>query len=329
MAEATVKEFSSDGRHVDVAIVVVSFRSATVIDDLIESVRRSEGSLKVSLTVVDNSSDDSTCEVVARHCDVNLIRSKINSGYASGVNVGFAKSPPCDAVLVLNPDLKVRPDTIRRLYEGISGSSSVGVAVPLLEGLDGGLSLSLRREPTVLRTVGDSILGARWRNRPPSLGEIVYEHAAYQLPSEVDWATGAAFCISSECMNDVGEWDDELFFLYSEETDFCRRARARGWTIELVPSARALHSGGGSGTSPVLDAVLTRSRIRYMKKHHGRLSAVLTWSLLVLGHLLRIRRSGGLERLRMLCQPIPYWRFIGRRLGGAARGNGGGPSWRN
>jgi GT2 family glycosyltransferase len=50
--------------------------------------------------------------------------------------------------------------------------------------------------------------------------------------------------VSRRCAEAVGPLDPYLF-LYWEETDFCRRARYRGWRVVLAPSALARHYAGG------------------------------------------------------------------------------------
>ncbi len=59
---------------------------------------------------------------------------------------------------------------------------------------------------------------------------------------------GAVLLLRRSAWEDVGGFD-ERFFLYAEETDWQRRAVARGWTSRLVPEAVATHRGAGSSAS--------------------------------------------------------------------------------
>jgi GT2 family glycosyltransferase len=317
MSTENLVSFTSSGDPVDVTVLVVTYRSASTIDQLIQSIRRSQGDLLVSLLVIDNASDDATCSKVEAHEDVVLVRSVTNSGYAAGINLGMRAAPPSSVLVILNPDLEVAPTLLLRLVDAVRRQPNVGVAVPLLVDERGDRSLSLRNEPSVIRTLGDSLLGARWRSRPDWFGETIFDLERYKMPNSIDWATGAAMAVSDACSKAVGPWDDERFFLYSEETDYCRRVREAGYEVLVVPSALAEHKGGGSGSSPVLDGVLALSRVRYMRKHNGVASARLTWLALVAGQLLRIRRPGGAKRLGVLLRPRAYWRVVGNHLGGA------------
>ncbi len=46
--------------------------------------------------------------------------------------------------------------------------------------------------------------------------------------------------VRREAAEGVG-WLDPDFFVYSDETDFCKRLRDAGWEVLHVPSARAIH----------------------------------------------------------------------------------------
>jgi GT2 family glycosyltransferase len=95
--------------------------------------------------------------------------------------------------------------------------------------------------------------------------------------------------VSAGCDAVVGDWDEDRFFLYSEETDFAARTRDAGLGIEYIPEARARHRGGGSGQSDALVALMAINRIRYYEKRHGRLSSCVFRGVVALNELLRSR----------------------------------------
>jgi N-acetylglucosaminyl-diphospho-decaprenol L-rhamnosyltransferase len=71
--------------------------------------------------------------------------------------------------------------------------------------------------------------------------------------------------IASESDQQVGLWDSR-FFLYSEETDYAKRMRCHGFTVEYVSTACAEHAGGGSGTSDELTALMAINRVRFAER---------------------------------------------------------------
>lgn len=147
-----------------------------------------------------------------------------------------------DSYLVLNPDIRVEPGSVRALRERMT-SSGAGAVVPLLVDHDGSVYPSLRREPSVSRALGDAVMGSMLPGRPAWLSEMDFDTESYQHPHQVDWATGAALLIRPEIVEQVGDWD-ESFFLYSEETDYLHRIRELGATVWFEPRARLHHSRG-------------------------------------------------------------------------------------
>ncbi len=94
--------------------------------------------------------------------------------------------------------------------------------------------------------------------------------------------------VRSSAAADVG-YLDPAFFVYSDETDFCKRLADRGWRTLWVPTARAVHREQLATDASAAGRRIVefhRNRDRYMRKHHGAAEAavvrVLTaWSYLV------------------------------------------------
>jgi N-acetylglucosaminyl-diphospho-decaprenol L-rhamnosyltransferase len=61
----------------------------------------------------------------------------------------------------------------------------------------------------------------------------------------VDWVSGASMMIRPAVFKAIGGLD-ENYFLFFEETDFCRRARRAGYPTWYVPESRVMHIGGQS-----------------------------------------------------------------------------------
>jgi hypothetical protein len=91
-------------------------------------------------------------------------------------------------------------------------------------------------------------------------------------PRRIDYPTGAFWMFRREVYKRVGPFDEQ-FFLYFEETDFCRRAKEIGWPAFILPDIRVEHIKGASfpkpstGTSPDPLSIYFESMIRYLRKH--------------------------------------------------------------
>jgi N-acetylglucosaminyl-diphospho-decaprenol L-rhamnosyltransferase len=272
---------------VDCGVIVVSYNSARHIEKLLDSLPAATRGLRTRCVVVDNSSQDGTMAIARSRADVLALDAGGNIGYAGAINLARARIGCCSALLILNPDLVLEAGSVLRLWQALE-QRDVGVAVPmLLSEADGSLYFSTRREPSLTRALGDAIFGAHWGGRPGWLSETIRDTTAYQKARDVAWAGGAAMLVSAACASAVGDWDEQRFFLYSEETDFATRARRAGFRIRYVPTARARHVDGGSGRSPALAALMAVNRVRYYEKYHRRPAALLFRGAVALHHLVR------------------------------------------
>jgi GT2 family glycosyltransferase len=262
-----------------VAVIVVTYNSEACVGDLLESLV--DGGAD-SVIVVDCGSSDATVRVVEGHAGVRLVRST-NVGYAGGINRGVREAPDADAYVVLNPDLVARPGLVDALKAALVGPG-VGLTVPLVLDSDGRRQDSLRREPSIPRAIGLNWTGL------PLFSEYVKGDQAYLGPRDVDWALGAAVMFSRACYEAVGPWD-ESFFLYSEETDFCLRARDAGWRTRFVPEATVVHHGGGSGRSDTTHVMQVVNRVRLYARRHSTPASYVYLAANVLSELSWIVRG--------------------------------------
>jgi GT2 family glycosyltransferase len=307
--------------HVDCAVIIVSYNSARHIMRLLDSLPAASSGLRIRCMVVDNNSQDETVSIVRSRNEVMVVETGQNLGYAGAINRGRKLAGSCSSLLILNPDLVLEPGAITNLYRALD-EPGVGVAVPMLLTDEGSLYLSLRREPSLMRALGEALFGSRFATRPPWLSETIRERPCYQHQRDVAWAGGAAILISAACNEAVGDWDAGRFFLYSEETDFAARARRRGYRIHYVPTARARHEDGGSGRSPALGALLAVNRVRYYEKYHRRPASSLFRAIVVFHYLLRAADPGQRVALSALARRN-RWSDL---PGGHEDGESGGPS---
>jgi GT2 family glycosyltransferase len=262
-------------------VVVVTYNSAPMVEGLLDGLAAALDGLDADVVVVDNGSRDGTADLVERRGDCLVVRST-NRGYAAGINAGAAAAPDSSAILILNPDARLAPGAARALVEALT--DRCGITAPRVLDEDGGTQRSLRREPTLPRATGLAWTGL------PVFSEYVTDPAEYETAHDVDWALGAVLAVSRRCHDELGGWD-ESFFLYSEETDFCLRARDAGWSTRYVPQALASHIGGASGTSDEIHAMQILNRVRLYARRHGAATSALYWGFTVLSEATWVLRG--------------------------------------
>lgn len=262
-------------------VVVVTHNSRENLGALAESLNDGLAGLSGRLIVVDNASRDGS-PALARQLfpSAEVVQSSENRGFAAGVNIAFERVASEDHVLILNHDVRLSPrcgyELIESLGRSAAGGRTVGIAVPRLLGPRGEPVPSLRREPLVRRAIAETLLGVRIAGRL-GIGEAVLKPDAYRRETEADWGTGAALAISAECRSACGPWD-ESFFLYSEECEYCARARDHAFATRLVPDAVVTHTGTASRTDPTRWTLLVLNKLELYRRRHG----------LVLGEFFRV-----------------------------------------
>ncbi|MDQ4490358.1 WecB/TagA/CpsF family glycosyltransferase [Sinomonas sp. ASV486] len=299
-----------DGRFVpadepaDVAALVVTYNNADSIGPLLDSLRSAARSVRLRVVVADNSPDSQTLDALAHgseaFTDVVAFQTGGNLGYAGGINAAMAAAGDAGGYLVLNPDTTVLPGAVDAMLARLRAGA--GAVVPLMLGDDGAPHPSLRREPTAARAWGDALFGARLPRRPQWSAETDYDPESYAHAHTVDWATGAALMVSAEAARAVGPWD-ERYFMYSEETDYCRALRERGFDVWFEPGARVMHSGAGSGSSRGLADLMAVNRIRYMRKNHPGVPTALATAAVVMRETLRAADAGHRHTLGVILRP--------------------------
>jgi N-acetylglucosaminyl-diphospho-decaprenol L-rhamnosyltransferase len=285
----TVRDASNAARpraQPALSIVVVTYNSASVLPGLLDSLPAGlEGIEQFQTIVVDNDSADGSADIARAHpTGPQVISTGRNAGYAAAINVGAAAAGPDADLLILNPDIRLLPGSVRLLISRLT-DPSVGVAVPRILDEDGTTRWSLRREPSVMRAWTDAVLGGTLAARIGN-GETIGDPATYDRDGMVEWASGSILAVAARARAAVGDWD-ESFFLYMEEVDYLRRVREHGFSVAYVSQAQAVHLEGEYNTNPFLSALLAANRIRYHRRHHGPLSTLLFRLGIIVGEGLR------------------------------------------
>ena len=279
-----------------IAVVIVTYNSSHVLGPLLSALPPALEPLPSSrVVVVDNRSHDETVALVQDTVPTaTIVQMGRNAGYAAAFNAGAAAASDCDAVLLLNPDTRPEPQSIRVLVDRLAATGA-GIVAPRLLGEGGEAAPSLRRTPTVLRAVGEAVLGGRTAGRYHRLSEVVRDPRAYETEGPAEWVSGAALLMSRGCLEAVGPWD-ESFFLYSEETDFLLRAREAGFSTVYVPQARMVHLGGDAPQSPELFSLLSVNRVRLYRRRHDRARSATFWAAVTLNSFLRALAGSPVHR---------------------------------
>lgn len=284
-----------------------------------------DGAATLRVLVVDNASDDATPSLLpSRFPWVETILSDENLGFTGGNNRGLEvlgfevaerkidkvtrwqgdippvpspQSPVPNFVYFLNPDTELLPNSLWTLYAGMAHDASIGGIGPQLRYGDGSLQSTRRRFPTRLTGFFESTwLGRLWPGNPWARHFYVDDWSP-TVRQDVDWLVGAALLVRGEVLAAVGGFDPG-FFMYSEETDLCKRIKDAGWRVVYEPGAMVIHYEGRSSeqVSTQRHIRFNRSKVLLVRKYYGGFWAEVLRSYL----LLEFRLQVGLEGAKLL-----------------------------
>lgn len=215
--------------------------------------------------VVDNgSTDDSVARIRAAYPEVLLLETGENLGFSGGCNVGMrhALGSGADYVWLLNNDTEADRNALSAMVALAESDAGLGAIGSLLYYMD---------SPETLQAWGGgwiSFMTGRARH-----------HRGPVATSKLHYLTAASLLIRRSALEAVGLLDEENFFMYWEDTDFCLRLRAGGWKLAVSTESIILHresASTGKG-SPLMNYYFNESAVRFMRRH----APIPAWPLAV------------------------------------------------
>lgn len=250
------------------SISVVTYRTdIAMLQTTIASLAQS--TVPFDLLIVDNSQDDSYFQELSQKIAARCIRAPRNGGYGYGHNYALANIVT-DAPyhLVLNPDVEVHAGCLETLLAQMEAEPDIALAVPLILNTDGSVQELNKRDPSVLdlalrRFAPQQVLAMPWAKKRMAL--YVRADIGYGMPSEVPYASGCFMLFRRTVLDAIGGFD-ERYFMYFEDADITRAARALG-KVMFLPEARITHGWQrGSHHNFRLMVCTLSSAYRYFRK---------------------------------------------------------------
>lgn len=289
----------------DLSIIVVSWNVADLLAACLESIEAApvirvapdgsslgSGGPRVEVIVVDSASLDHSVSLVRESFPwVRLLTQAENSGFTFSNNLGLQIAQGRH-LLLLNPDTVVHGDTLNRMIEYLDTHPDVGIVGPRVLNTDGTTQSTRRRFPTLLTGFFEStwLQGVAPRR---VLENFYVTDQPDDGTFDVDWVQGCALMARRTMYDQIGGLDTG-YIMYSEELDWCKRARLAGWRVVYLGSATITHHGGKS-----TDQVQThrhiyfqQSKLRYFRKYHGRSTALALRLFLLLSYTHQLLLEG-------------------------------------
>jgi len=189
-----------------VDILILLHNSSGLLPGLLKSLQRITIPFRVFF--LDNNSSDGSPDILARAIPqlpfpVHLFRSRRNYGFAGGMN-RLAGQSRSDFIFVLNPDTELDEGCLETLLARAQSDHRIAIC-------------EARQYPREHPKAVDSASG------------------------ETSWCSGAAALIRRKAFDEVGRFDDRLYFMYCEDVDLSWKLWLKGWKCIYVPGAAVRH----------------------------------------------------------------------------------------
>ena len=272
------------------------------------------GDISADVVVVDNGSLDDTAEIVASEFPEARTISSDNHGFGHANNRALMT---CNAryVLFLNPDTEITDGSFDKLVQLMDERPTVGLVGCRQVTPDDHLDTTIRYFPNALRALGDALSAERLGDRRPRwLGEREIDPRAYEREFNCDWTSGSFLFVRREALESSGCFD-ERYFMYSDETDLCRRIKLAGWEIRHLPQMTILHHDKKAGIKPHIEMLGGVTRVMYARKYFSPAHRGLYTCAVMLRHLIRTvcAGSGELGRQKRAASREVVAAMLGRR----------------
>ena len=189
-----------------VDILVVLYNSSRFLDPLLDSLRRI--SIPFTAYFLDNNSSDDTVSRLASALPnlpfrSFLSRSLTNNGFARGINL-LARQGTAEWLFILNPDTELQSGCLEVLVSRANADPRIAMC-------------EARQQPRPHPKTYD-----------PRTGETT-------------WCTGAATLVRRSAFQELGGFDENIFFMYCEDVDLSWKFWLRGWKCIYLPEAVVTH----------------------------------------------------------------------------------------
>jgi len=237
---------------VDLSIIIVSWNVKDRLRKNLQKIFASQGNFSYEVYVIDNhSSDDSAKMVRSEFPQVNVIENEKNLGFSTANNQGITEIMRINSgkiskyILLLNPDMEVRTNTLVNMLKWMEQNPNAGVASCHLIDENGNTVQNVRKFPGLWDQL--AIVLKLPHIFPHILDEYLQVKFDYTKAKQVSSVRGGFFMMNTQTFKNRPLLD-EIYFLWFEEVDFCRHMYkySDGSEVWYTPAAECVDHVGQS-----------------------------------------------------------------------------------
>lgn len=222
------------------SLIITHYKTPSLLRRCLDSLKNLNNEVSCEIFVCDSEFEQKTKEMILKDYPwARYLPFKKNVGYGRLVNAGIKKAKG-EYYLVLNADIIVNINGIKKMVEYLKQHNDIGILGPKLVNIDGTF------QPSCFRWYNFFIVLARRTSfKKTKLGKKFLAHFLMEdydkkEPRNVDWLMGSAMLMRAAAIKKVGAMDPR-FFMYFEDVDLCRRIWEGGYRVVYFPEAQFIH----------------------------------------------------------------------------------------
>ncbi|HLS30943.1 MAG TPA: glycosyltransferase family 2 protein [Flavobacteriaceae bacterium] len=218
------------------SVIILNYKVPYHLLLCLESVQKSLIDLPAEIIVVDNNSQDESCDLVRQHFPaVKLIANPNNDGFSKGNNIGIAEAKG-KYICLLNPDTVVGENTFKNLLKFAEQHPDFGAIGPkLIDGRGSFLPESKRNIPSPKIALKKLLNNSKG----------YYSGLPENQNGKIEILAGAFMLMRKDRYLQVGGLDED-YFMYGEDIDLSYKFLKAGYFNYYVGSETVLHYKGES-----------------------------------------------------------------------------------
>jgi len=278
-------QYIAMSKSIDVSVITVTWNTQDIVKQCLRHVFAQQASICYEVIVIDNGSSDDTVDVIRQtHPDARLIVNNQNRGYGPACNQGMEIANG-DYILIINSDIMLDdPHLLQRIYDYARKQADVAIIGCQVKEDNHTVRMTSFAQPTLYNELCHTLGLCKLFPNSPRVAKERILWWDRKSEREVEVVSGMFMLVKRQAYQEVGGMN-ESFFLFYEETDWCKRFRNAGWKLRFWPGVSVIHRHGGSqsqkGDYCRFFVQFRKSKLIYFQKHYGLIACFLLRCMLL------------------------------------------------
>lgn len=249
-----------------VSIIMVNYKTVNHALECLESISKQTYN-NIKTVIVDNNSNDNCKMILESRFDCKVILNDDNLGFSAANNIGINYCwDESDYFMLLNCDTTLEEHYIEKLMLAIEKTSNIGI-------ISGKILQYYDKEKIWYN--GGNISNLKGSNIVWDFDKKNYETS---LILNCSFVSGCCMLIPKEVLINVGFMSED-YFLYYEDTDYCKKIINKNYKLYVVTNAVMYHKESVSTDkkSRLYTYYFVRNRFIFIKNNYNFFARIIPY----------------------------------------------------